>query len=71
MALAGVIAGCGTSSSTATDAANPAVRTAAATGSDQHLVNLARDIADPATATVGSDQHLVNLAAEAARGSTG
>jgi hypothetical protein len=67
--LAGVVAGCGTSSSPATDVAGPAA--AVGVGSDQHLLNLAAEAATPATENVGSDQHLLNLAAEAARGSTG
>jgi hypothetical protein len=71
VALVGALglAACGDNDDT--EAVRVAAPSAAAVGSDQHLVNQAEELARAATGSAGSDQHLVNQAEELARAATG
>jgi hypothetical protein len=67
--FAGVVAGCGTSSSLDTEAASPSNpdKITVDAGSDRHLEMLSNEAARRANPWTGSDRHLANLSREISR----
>ena len=67
--FAGVVAGCGTSSSLDTEAASPSNpdKITVDAGSDRHLEMLSNEAARRGNPSTGSDRHLEMLSDEAAR----